>query len=92
MFGVKIQNVNADNTHGSKLARVTKFLPYSVTYVKKSVISSVITLFCPFLPKGGILESYYEKAEVKNHQINQRMMVCGVLQNYLCISVIQMKA
>ena len=47
------------------------------------MISSVITSFCPFLPKGGILESYYEKTEVKNPQINQRMMVCGVLENYL---------
>ena len=64
-----------------------------MTYVKKkSVILSVTTPFCPFLPKGGVLESYYEKTEVKNPQLNQRMMVCGVLVNYLCILVIQMKA
>ena len=60
---------------------------------KKSVTLSVITFFCPFLPKrGGGLESYYKKTEVKNPQINQRMMVCGVLEKYLRILVFQIKA
>ena len=56
------------------------------------MILSVTTFFCPFFPKGGALESYYEKTEVKNPRINQRMMVCGVLENYLRILVIQIKA
>ena len=44
---------NERHTHGFKIARVTKSWPYSVTYVKKkSVILTVITAFCPFLPKG----------------------------------------
>ena len=39
----------------------------------------------------GVLESYHEKTEVKNPQINQRMMVCGVFKNYLRILVIKIK-